>query len=189
MNLHYRIVVFLIYLYLKIFRGLKIDGKEHIPKDTPVIFAANHISNLDPFALAASTIKPMGFFAKRELFFFPLGPIIRWFGAFPVDRQGNATNAIRSAIKIIKSGRSLVIFPEGTRNKSEAKLLPAKRGVALIAKKAQVPVVPVALTGTPGFFGPIRVTYAPPVISHLKDGSDYDAILDEIMSKIERALA
>lgn len=188
MHLHYRIVVFIIYLFLKIFRRLKIEGKERIPKEGSVIFACNHISNLDPFALAASTIKPMGFFAKKELFFFPLGPFIRWFGAFPVDRQGNATSAIRGALKILKSGRSLVIFPEGTRNRNDKKLLPGKKGVSLIAKKAQVPVVPVAVQGTPGFFSKITVSYGPPIYDHLKDKVDHDQLVATIMTSIAKEL-
>ncbi len=193
MTLHYRFVTYLIYLYLKIFRRLSIQGTKNIPADEAVIFAPNHTSNMDPFVVAASTDKAMGYFAKKELFFFPLGQLIGAFGAFPVNRQGNATSAVRTAIFILERGMSLTIFPEGTRNKTTALLLPAKRGVSLIAKKTQTPVIPVAIQGSRGFFSKISIEFGKPIRSHLNQNTlpaktKQDPLIEELMEDIARML-
>lgn len=195
MTLHYRFVTWLIYCYLKLFRGLRIRGQERIPPTGAVIFAPNHISNMDPFVVAAATDKAMGYFAKKELFFFPLGPIIRAFGAFPVDRSGNATAAVRTAIRMLSDGWSLTIFPEGTRNRTSRLLLPPKRGVSLIAKQTGAPVVPVAIRGSRGFTGRICIEFGQPIVApttgggaHTPDKAHYAALPTQLMDTIRDML-
>lgn len=193
MTLLYRIIVKTAYIYLKIFRNFKVYGENNIPTEGPVIFAPNHIANIDPFVVSAGTKKRIGYMAKKELFFFPLGNLLLPFGIFPVDRTGNATGAIKSSLAILET-LSLAVFPEGTRNQSEELLLPAKRGVALIAYKSQKPVVPVAIKGSPGLFGRITIEYGKPVTCHInhngetKVKKDYNLLLDSVMSSIEEML-
>ncbi len=183
MTLHYRIITRAIYFYLKLFRRLEIQGNENVPETGAVIFAPNHISWLDPCVLAASTSRQMGFFAKKELFIFPFNIFFHAVGAFPVDRMGNATRAIRTAIKLLGQGLSLAIFPEGTRNLSEDPLLPAKRGVGLIARKADRPIIPVAITGSRGYTAKIRIRFGQPIMPGQSKN-----LVNDVMSSIESML-
>ncbi len=84
--------------------------------------------------------------AKAGLFFFPLGPLIRRMHAFPVKRGGGSREALRTAIKLLKEGKVLLIFPEGTRSPN-GKLIPLETGAAFVALTAGVPIVPLGLDG------------------------------------------
>jgi 1-acyl-sn-glycerol-3-phosphate acyltransferase len=121
-------------------------GTENVPRTGPVIFAANHLSYLDPPILGAYCPRQIAYMAKQELFAIPiLGPTIRAVGAYPVDRKGSAASAIRRSVAILSNGGAVGLFPEGTRNfTGEAQPL---AGAALLASLARAPVVPAALVG------------------------------------------
>lgn len=123
-------------------------GREHIPKDGPVIIAANHRSFLDPFVIGMMLRRPLYFVAKTELF---SNPVIAWFlsslGAFPVDRGNGDKDAMDTARQILERGDCVVIFPEGTRIRPGALGAP-RRGVGRLALQTGAPVVPIALLGT-----------------------------------------
>ncbi|EYB69415.1 phospholipid/glycerol acyltransferase [Deinococcus phoenicis] len=141
----YRAVVF--FTTLPVFlTGMRIEvhGREHVPPPgTPLIVAANHRTNLDPFLIARSL--PPGrflqFMAKKELFVPVIGHIIRGGGSFPVDRSTNDLGAVRTSLRILQAGGTLGIFPEGTRGGGEM-----QGGVALLALKGKAPVLPVGLS-------------------------------------------
>ncbi|UUY03315.1 1-acyl-sn-glycerol-3-phosphate acyltransferase [Svornostia abyssi] len=128
---------------------LRWKGSKHIPKQGPVIIAANHRSFLDPFVIGAISRRPMYFVAKRELF--EGHPLQRWFlnslGAFPVDRGNGDGDAMGSAKTILERGEPVVIFPEGTRVRPGGLGRP-RRGVGRLALETGAPVVPVAVIGT-----------------------------------------
>jgi 1-acyl-sn-glycerol-3-phosphate acyltransferase len=124
-------------------------GREHAPKDGPLIIAANHRSFLDPFVIATMVRRPVYFVAKRELF--ERGRIQAWIlnalGAFPIDR-GNADGAAMDTAKaILERGDVVVIFPEGTRVRPGPLGVP-KRGLGRLALQTGAPVLPVAVAGT-----------------------------------------
>lgn len=123
-------------------------GREHIPKDGPVIIAANHRSFLDPFVIGMMLRRPLYFVAKAELF---KNPIVAWWlsslGAFPVDRGHGDRDAMDTARRILERGDCVVIFPEGTRIRPGALASP-RRGVGRLALQTGAPVVPIALIGT-----------------------------------------
>ncbi len=125
----------------------KIVGVENIPPGG-VIIAANHISLWDPPVLGTAIPRRIHFMAKEELF---TNPIFSWLitklGAFPVKRGAADRTAIRTALALLENGSILGIFPEGTRSK-DGRLGAAEPGLALLALKAGVPVVPAALIGT-----------------------------------------
>lgn len=127
--------------------NFKIEGKENIPKGGSYVFASNHRSYADPVLIAIPTRVPFTFMAKEELFKqnFLFTALIKAFGAFPVVRGAGDMGTIDEAIRRLNKGRNLVIFPEGTRSK-DGTVGKGKTGVALIAARAQVPVVPVGIS-------------------------------------------
>src|SRR5436190_18063312 len=128
--------------------GLRSIGEENIPKTGAVIFAPNHVSNLDPPAIACGTNKrQLAFMAKEELFKGPFGKLIASVGAFPVRRGEGDTEAIRKTIALLEEGRAVLVFPEGTRGDGK-QLGPINRGVAMLAKRTNATVLPIGVVGT-----------------------------------------
>jgi len=126
-----------------------VRGTEHLP-DGPVVFMSNHQSNFDILSLLSSMPRQIHWIAKKELFEIPVfGPSMRRGGYIPLDR-GDGRKALQSvdeAADAIRQGKSVVLFPEGTRS-TDQKLLPFKRGGFILARKAGVPVIPVTINGS-----------------------------------------
>ena len=121
------------------------SGLEHIPRDQPVIYASNHSSMFDIWALFATLPGSVRFVAKRELFRIPvLGRAMLAVGHVPIDRTARkrAFEAYDEAARMIRAGTSVVVFPEGTRSRT-GELLPFKNAPFGLAIAAQVPIVPV----------------------------------------------
>lgn len=126
-----------------------ITGAEHVPESS-CIFMSNHQSNFDILSLIAKLPRRVYWIAKKELFDIPVfGTSMRRAGYIPLDRS-NGRNALKSmemAAQIIRKGKSVVMFPEGTRS-CNRRLLPFKRGGFMLAVRAGVPVVPVTINGS-----------------------------------------
>lgn len=134
----------LFHLYFRLSRV----GREHIPQDGPLIFAANHRSFLDPFVIGTMLRRPIYYVAKKELFENRLQAwILNSLGAFPVDRGNADRDMVETAKAILARGDCVLIFPEGTRVRPGPPGA-AKRGVGRLALETGVPVVPVAVIGT-----------------------------------------
>ncbi len=121
------------------------SGLEHIPRDQPVMYASNHSSMFDIWALFATLPGSVRFVAKRELFRIPiLGRAMLAVGHVPIDRTArkSAFAAYDEAARMIRGGTSVVVFPEGTRSRT-GELLPFKNAPFGLAIAAQVPIVPV----------------------------------------------
>lgn len=146
-----------VYGFFKIFFRVEVDGKENIPTDEAFIVCSNHTSNLDPPLLGACVPFKLAFMAKEELFKNKVfGALIRSLGAFPVRRGTGDIGALRSAVKLLKSGNRIVVFPEGGRSDGKH-LRRGKPGAALIAAKAGVGILPVGIEGRYKPFGKIKV--------------------------------
>jgi 1-acyl-sn-glycerol-3-phosphate acyltransferase len=127
-----------------------VTGRENVPSDRPVIFACNHISQCDIPVLYRALPVEFRFVVKKELFRIPyLGMAMKASGYIPVNRSGGkaALRSLNEAAKRIRSGASIVIFPEGTRS-VDGSLGPFKSGAFLLALKSGCPVIPVAISGT-----------------------------------------
>ena len=126
----------------------KVYGKENVPKEGPVIISPNHKSNNDPPLCGFALPRHVNFMAKEELFRNPISKFVcSWLGAFPVRRGGVDKLAIRHAMNLLKDNLMLGIFPEGTRQKGD-RLGRFHDGVASMALRTGVPVVPVAIVGS-----------------------------------------
>jgi len=127
-----------------------ISGHEGLSHDRPYIFAANHQSQFDIFALQGYFPFDFRWLAKKELFRYPVfGPAMRKAGNIPVDRARSraAIKSLDEAAQRIRAGASVIIFPEGTRS-PDGRLQPFKGGAMVLAIKAGVEVVPLAISGT-----------------------------------------
>ena len=124
----------------------KVNGKKNIPKKGAYIICSNHLSNHDTIMLGVCVPRQIYYMAKAELFKNPFGAmIIRGLGAFPVQRGAGDGKAINEAEEVVKKGRLLGIFIEGTRSKTGEFLRP-KSGASIIAHQMNVPVIPVCIT-------------------------------------------
>lgn len=131
------------------FRG-RIEGAEHVPRQGPLIVVANHASDFDPPIVSNCVRRPVSFMAKEELFKVPvLSQAIRLYGAYPVKRGSADRSAIRAALAQLEAGWAVGIFLQGTRT-ADARISEPKLGAALLAAKAQAPLLPVSLWGTEG---------------------------------------
>jgi 1-acyl-sn-glycerol-3-phosphate acyltransferase len=171
--------------------GFRALQGENVPATGPVIVACNHVSYLDPVVLGIGFVRPVTYLAKKQLFAIPvLGPIIAALGAYPLDREAGGVAAVRAALRALKEGRCVGIFPEGTRNLTGQ--AEEKGGAALLGALSGAPVVPAAIAGTRHArpFHEIRVIYGEPVHIERKrkaDGDDLEKWTEEIMRRI-RAL-
>ncbi len=128
--------------------GISSLGEENLPADGPMLIAPNHVSNLDPPAVACGTNKrQFKFMAKEELFKGLFGKIISSVGAYPVKRGEGDTESIRKTLQFLEEGRGVLVFPEGSRGDGVT-LGPINRGVMMLAKRSDAPVIPTAVIGT-----------------------------------------
>ena len=185
-------IVFRLFFYI-VFRT-RVYGRENIPAEGAVILAANHASNIDPPLMASLIDRPVSYMAKIELFENPIfGAAIRRCHAFPVKRGESDRGAIKAAVTVLKEGRVLGLFPEGTRSKT-GELQKAEAGIALIAAMTGAPIVPVAILNTHrifsngGFIPQLRIMYGEPITfdGDRKSKEALDAFSAEIMAYIAR---
>jgi len=174
---------------------LKATGLEHLPGGGFVL-AANHTSNFDPWPLGLPLWpkRQLRFMAKSELFNPVLKPILDAGGAFPVRRGEGDREAIETAVRLVREGEIVVMFPEGTRRKKGLRKKSEPRphpGAARIALGAGAPLVPAAITGTDRLsrFARLRVRYGEPVrLEDLYDADRKDApriATERLMAAIE----
>lgn len=129
--------------------GFTLKGREHLPVDRAVVFCSNHQSNIDPPVLFEALHRRVHILYKQELDAIPiLARAFRIGGFIAVDRRNKeaAMRSIESGARAIRAGSSFLIFPEGTRSRTDD-LLPFKKGGFIMAIKAQAPIMPVAIRG------------------------------------------
>ena len=156
--------------FARIFLDFHVEGLERIPRKGPLIVACNHISFWDPPLVGSSITRPVHFVAKAELFDNPLfGALIRSYNAIPIQRGPQARTGLRGAEEVLSAGEAVLIFPEGTRNKSGT-LLPPRAGVGHLSAATRSPVLPACITGSNQIRRsmkrqvPIRITFGSPVM-------------------------
>lgn len=139
------------YWFLKLVYNIKREGRENIPKNTRVIYTANHVSMFDPLLLSFAVCRPIVYMAKKELFETPkLSWWIKRLGAFSVNRQKPDISTFKTIKDIFKTNWSLGIFPQGGI-KDNKKIEDIQKGFAIIAKQAKADIIPVSIIGFEGY--------------------------------------
>lgn len=125
----------------------KVIGAEKIPKDGPIVIAGNHKHVYDQCITIMVTKRVIHYMAKKEYFDGKLAPLFRFVGCIPVDRSRKDMASAMAAMRVLKKGGAIGIFPEGTRNKTDQFLLRFKTGAVSMAKKSGALVVPFGIVG------------------------------------------
>jgi 1-acyl-sn-glycerol-3-phosphate acyltransferase len=170
---------------------IRLHERYNLPRKGPYIIAPNHLSWTDiplvPLYIPGKVI----YMAKEESFRSKVGWLVRFLGAFPVKRGEADRQAIRAATDQLRQGKVFIIYPEGTRSKTHT-LSKGHGGVAMIALRAGVPVVPVAIYGSERLFKSFRpevnIHYGKPMLLQPKGAKltrdDIDSATEEIMHQI-----
>lgn len=177
--------------FYNLFWPSKVTGEENIPDEGGFILCANHVHMRDPLFLAVRLPKRhFTFLAKAELFKNPiLGFLIgdKGLGAIPINRGHSDLGAIREALKTIANGHGLGIFPQGTRSRDNTPT-PMLTGTALIAIRANVPVLPVYIDAPYRRFHHVDIRVGKPIdLSDLGRRCD-SATMEEVTHRIEKAV-
>jgi 1-acyl-sn-glycerol-3-phosphate acyltransferase len=196
MRFHYRMAYLILNVIARVLFGLVTRGGERVPMTGGVIIASNHISYCDPPIVGCGVPREMHYMAKEELFKNPaFGAVIRSYNAIPLKRSVGDMGAFRKAVRLLKQGRAVLMFPEGTRSLS-GRLLKPKAGVGMIGVLTSVPIVPVYVEGTNNLGaaflrrGRLRVTCGEPVIPSdskveaVDEREQYRKVTDEVMRRI-----
>ena len=127
---------------------LRIEGIENVPDSGPLLVASNHLANWDPFLFGGFHPGAIFAMAKREMFRpAPVAWILAGCNCVPLDRGGADRGALRHALNILRGGRGLLIFIEGTRSRRPG-MGPAEAGAGFLVRRTGARVLPVAIWGT-----------------------------------------
>ena len=172
---------------------LKVTGIENYREDEHYVICANHVGAADPFwivfALKACTLKKLPrIMAKVEVMRIPvIGKILEMVGVFGVDRGESDVASLKTALKTLKDGKSLLIFPQGTRCR-KGERLPGKTGVAMLATRTDTKVLPIFISEKRRPFSPIRCIIGEPYSLEYEGkratSSELHAMTDDMMNRI-----
>lgn len=122
-------------------------GREHVPATGGALVCANHQSFLDPVLVGLTCDRTLHYVARSDLFRIPVfGSLIDWYNAIPIDLEGNSLGGIKETLKRVRQGNMVLLFPEGTRTR-DGNLQPLRPGIASLARRAGVPILPVGIDG------------------------------------------
>ena len=132
----------------KTFFNYRVIGAENLIEKGPCIIAANHCSYLDPPLVGIACKRAIHYLARKSLLDVPiLGSILPDLNVIPVDQKNADRSALMGAIRVIRHGGAVLIFPEGTRSE-DGSLQAARPGLGMIAAKTGAPIVPLCITGS-----------------------------------------
>jgi 1-acyl-sn-glycerol-3-phosphate acyltransferase len=188
-------------LVMRVLGRLRSSGEHNVPRSGGLIYCPNHVSDIDPVTIFVTIPRRAWFIGKEELFEIPvLGWMFHHFHAFPIKRDSADRAALRRAEACLRRGEPILIFPEG-RGSRTGKLLHIQSGAALLAIRADVPIIPVGLEHTaevlpygskhPRFSKhPVQVTFGPPIrpqqFAELRHGKQIEAITHKVGEELAR---
>jgi 1-acyl-sn-glycerol-3-phosphate acyltransferase len=194
--LWYRLVQKVVSQVLFVTCGLRASGRNHIPETGGVLLVSNHLSHLDVFVLGLPLTRPLNYVARSTLFLPILGAFIRSVGGFPIQREGMGASGLKETLKRLRAGGIVTLFPEGTRS-ADGELAELKSGIAVLASRARVPIVPAAIAGTFEAWPrsrkfprshPIWVHYGPAIQPEELGGLNSDAVVVLLRDRMTAAL-
>lgn len=160
----FKFMRFIHFVFLLPFYPYKKYGHTERFNDRSYLIVGNHLSVLDVIPAAMATDKPIHYMAKKELFEKGVG---KWFTkkceCIPVNRDGNDVRAVMQAMKVLKEGGIVCIFPEGTRNKTDQMFLPFKSGAAALSIKTKTPIIPMVQVKKIKAFKKSHIYYGDPI--------------------------
>jgi 1-acyl-sn-glycerol-3-phosphate acyltransferase len=168
-------------------------GQGNIPASGGALLVCNHVSFLDVFFVGIPLTRPLNYVARSTLFVSLVGLFIRSVGGFPIQREGIGASGMKETLRRIKAGGIVALFPEGTRS-LDGELGPLKPGIAVLATRLGVPVVPAGLAGLYESWPrshllpvphPVRIHYGQPIMPDELAGLDTEAVTALIRSRME----
>jgi 1-acyl-sn-glycerol-3-phosphate acyltransferase len=167
-------------------------GQGNIPAAGGVLLVCNHVSFLDVFFVGIPLRRPLNYVARSTLFAPVLGTLIRSVGGFPIQREGIGASGMKETLRRLKAGGVVTLFPEGTRSR-DGEIGPLKPGIAVLAGRVGVPVVPAAIAGLHESWPrsrilpvphPVRIHYGAPILPAELDGLGALATTDLIRRRM-----
>lgn len=131
----------------KFYYNPRIENKEYLQQDGPIVVVGNHKHIMDQCLVIIATKRIIHYMAKKEYFDGKMAWFFKATGCISVDRSIHDSNAKNKALEVLKNGGAIGLFPEGTRNKTKAKLLPFKYGAVSTAKKTNATIIPFGIVG------------------------------------------
>ena len=180
-----------------VFRA-RFTGRENVPAEGGVLVVSNHQSHFDPPLVGIGCPRQMRYVARETLFDFkPFGLLLKSVGAFPIDRDGIGLSGIKKALKLLKNGEVVGIFPEGTRT-SDGEIAPFRPGFTALAVRSKAAILPMAIEGAFQAFprgqkwpklGRIRVHYGAPIMPAEYANLDERELLAEVERRVHECHA
>ena len=199
MNLSYRIGHIMFRAFARSFYDFRVIGEENLKLPGAALVVANHVSFMDPPFIGQAFDEAIYFFARKSLFDHPMaGKLLRSWHSIPIDRDKPDASSLKATIRLLKSGKKVLMFPEGTRS-FDGLPQKAEAGVGLFIAKSNAPVLPVRIYGTFEAYprgakiirpARIRLVVGKPYQPDLKaraaaEGRDlYQSLADEVMDRI-----
>ena len=180
----YRFLHKLLDVISKIYIRQEYVGLENIPKDGPFILAGNHVHLYDPVIIMCSIKRDIHFLAKASLFKFPQGIVFKRMGLIKVYRDGKDHNAYEDAVKYLKNGEIIGIYPEGTRERGRG-LMPFKKGAVRMSLEADCNIIPFAITGR---YRPFRKGVVVKFGKPYKANKDIEKSNEELRERVRKLL-
>jgi 1-acyl-sn-glycerol-3-phosphate acyltransferase len=181
------VVRLILIVFFSIFYRVELVGRENIPAKGAAVLCGNHVSELDMFFIGYRIKRLVRWMSKEELFHNPvLRFLLTWLGAFPVKRGRADVGAIKNALRLLKEGHIVGIFPEGTRTKQkEINEIRVKPGAVMLAMESGAPILPVAITASYKPFSRIRVIFGKPYLLEAEKDRKYS---NDEMKEIGKAI-
>ncbi|HEV3342243.1 MAG TPA: lysophospholipid acyltransferase family protein [Pirellulales bacterium] len=172
---------------------IRISGRDLVPREGGVMVLSNHQSHFDPVLIGLACDRRLNYLARDTLFgFAPFRWLIRSLDAIPLDREGLGLAGLKETLRRLKAGEPVLIFPEGTRTQ-DGEVAPLKPGFSALARRANVPLLPVGIEGAyhawprrrllPGT-GTIHIQFGEPLSSEAAAAYDERRLVEEIERRI-----